>query len=104
FLSPGEIFTYIPPFSAIFIFAFILIIVTLMRQIFRDVTANALLLFAFAAIVHHFIWMTYWRYSGNAFVHYPFDYILAIGSFSIIWLKGYMKMHRETRELAEELQ
>lgn len=36
--------------------------------------------------------------------HYPFDLIFAVVCFMMVWLKGYFRTYRETKELAETLQ
>lgn len=80
------------------ILVIILIIVTLvavLKEIKKNFSDNILLLFAFVAFTHHFVWLFILTIKGTATIYYPFDLIMAVSLFSILFIKRvYESLHR----------
>jgi len=104
FASPELITSLIPVNALLASFAIVLMLIAIVRRLYIDVTENLLLLLSFIALMHSIVWMMLWRESGHSTVHYPFDYLIAIGLFTSVWFKSYFTIHAETRKLAKELQ
>lgn len=104
FSMPSQIISLLPANSAVFTFAIVLAIYVLGRRLYIDIAGNLLLLLSFLAIVHNLAWMMYWRERGISVVYYPFDFMIAVGLFSLIWFKNYFSIHAGTKQLATELQ
>lgn len=102
--TPGQILSLLPVNGMLTSIAMVVAVIVLARKLYKKLVENLLLLLSFIAIVHNLFWMMYWRESGISVVHYPFDYLIAVGLFTIIWFKDYFSVHAETRKLATELQ
>ncbi len=104
FSTPEQVISYIPVNGILSSFSIIVTVFVIGRKIYDDMAENMLLLLSFVAIVHNLFWMMYWRETGISVVHYPFDYLIAIGLFTLIWFKEYFNIHAETKRQAIELQ
>lgn len=104
FLSIPQILFLFPVY---YLFAFIVIIVTfcsIVRLYRQNPATNMFLVLSFFAVVHHYIWDLTWREQSVYLTFYPFDLIVAVVCYIIVWFKGYFQMHEETKELASSLQ
>lgn len=104
FSTPEQVISYIPVNGILTSFAIIVTVFVIGRKIYDDMAGNILLLLSFVAIVHNLFWLMYWRETGMSVVHYPFDYLIAIGLFTLIWFKEYFTIHAETKRQAVQLQ
>lgn len=104
FASPELITSLILVNALIALFAIVLMLITIVRRLYLDVTENLLLLLSFIALMHSIVWTMFWRETGSSIIHYPFDYLIAIGLFTSVWFKNYFTVHAQTRKLAQELQ
>ncbi|MFD1067286.1 ATP-binding response regulator [Oceanobacillus locisalsi] len=76
----------------------------MIRSYQQSANRNLFLIISCAAAIHHVIWALIWRGTGEYMPHYPFDLIVAIVCFMVVWFKGYFRVHEETKELAATLQ
>ncbi|MFD1453019.1 hybrid sensor histidine kinase/response regulator [Oceanobacillus sojae] len=76
----------------------------IIRSYKQSLNTDFFLVLSVAAAIHHVVWALIWRGSGVYMPHYPFDLIFAVVCFMMVWLKGYFRTYRETKELAETLQ
>lgn len=104
FSSPEQIISLIPVNGLLTSFAMILTVIMIIRKLYIDIVSNLFLLLSFIAVAHHLVWMMYWRETGISVIHYPFDYVIAVGLFALIWFKEYFAIHTRTKKLATELQ
>lgn len=102
--SPEQIISLFLVIGLVSSFSIVMTVIVIVRRLYMDVVSNFLLLLSFIAVVHHLIWLIYWRETGISVVHYPFDYIIAVGLFALIWFKEYFSIHARTKKLATELQ
>ena len=103
-LTPAQIIKLFPLFGVVAFFTILIIVVTVIRKVSENLYGNLLLLFSILATAHHFGWIVYWREIGISVVHYPIDFIVALGCFSSVWFKDYFTVHAETKKLASELE
>src|SRR5690625_3555273 len=104
FSSPAFILKSSVPLGIVAFITLGLTFFTIIRMIYQQVTQNFILLLSIIAIFHHFSWYLYWSSTGVSVLHYPFDLLVAIICFSILWFRSYTNMYVETKELAVELQ
>lgn len=70
----------------------------------KNFTGSIWLALSCVALASHFGWWIYTLNTGLKVIYYPFDLILSVILFAGVWFKQYHEMHRETKQLAEELQ
>jgi len=56
------------------------------------------------AVANHLLWWFYLLLSGEKVMYYPFDLIIAMTTFSIIWTQSYIRTFKEKDLLTEKLQ
>lgn len=78
--------------------------IAICRTVVKDMRGNLLLLFSILALIHHVIWMLFWREGGYNLLYYPFDLIISMGCLASVWFRNYFKMYENTNELATTLQ
>lgn len=59
--------------------------------------------FAIIAIINHVFWVAYMILTGTKTIYYPFDLIIAVISFAILWLKNYYQSYQQTLLVAKQL-
>ncbi|WP_080876259.1 ATP-binding response regulator [Oceanobacillus timonensis] len=79
-------------------------VLTMIRSYKQSGNRSLFLIISCAAVIHQLIWALIWRGTGEYMPHYPFDLIVAIVCFMVVWFKGYFRVHEETKELAATLQ
>ncbi|WP_080873790.1 ATP-binding protein [Oceanobacillus timonensis] len=103
FLSMPQILALRPVYN---IFALITVVVTSVSIIlmYKDKPkARNLMLLGFIAISNHGIWNFIWSGKSVYLTFYPFDMIIAVTCYTIVWFQGYFQKYRETKALAERL-
>ncbi len=78
-------------------------LILILRMALRGIQNNLLLLLTSLAFVNHFAWWTYDLAAGTKVVYYPFDLLLALITFSMIWFKRYFELYAEQNELSNKL-
>lgn len=104
FLSTPQVILMFPFY---YLFSFVTIVITffsIMKAYRQDAKNNLFLVLSFAAAIHHFVWLLIWREQNIYLTYYPFDLIVAVICYIIVWFKEYFHMHKETKELADRLQ
>lgn len=104
FLTPAQIMNLFPLFGIVAGVTILITVITIIKKIFKNLFDNLLLLLSVLAAIHHFSWVVYWREIGISVIHYPVDFMIAIGCFSSVWFRNYFVVHAETKKLANELQ
>ncbi|MFD1416547.1 ATP-binding response regulator [Oceanobacillus jeddahense] len=103
FLSIPQILALRPVYN---IFAFFTAVVTSASIILmykNNPKARNLMLLGFIAISNHGIWNYLWSGKSVYLTFYPFDMIIAVTCYTIVWFQGYFQKHRKTKDLAERL-
>ncbi|WP_040984605.1 ATP-binding protein [Oceanobacillus jeddahense] len=103
FLSMPQILALRPVYN---IFAFFTAIVTSASIILmykNNPKARNLMLLGFIAISNHGIWNYLWSGKSVYLTFYPFDMIIAVTCYTIVWFQGYFQKHKKTKDLAERL-
>ncbi|MFD1067288.1 ATP-binding response regulator [Oceanobacillus locisalsi] len=65
--------------------------------------ATYLLICSYAAITNHAIWNFIWKGQSVYLTFYPFDLLVFVTCYTIVWFQRYFQKHKETKELAERL-
>lgn len=103
FMPMSQILAIRPIYAA---FAFITVVVTSASIVlmYRDNPKAAyLLLCGFIAIANHGIWNFIWTGRSIYLTFYPFDMLIALTCYTIVWFQRYFQKHKKTEELAEKL-
>lgn len=61
------------------------------------------MLLGFIAISNHGIWNYIWSGKSIYLTFYPFDMLMAVTCYTIVWFQRYFQKHKETKDLAERL-
>ncbi|WP_342534664.1 ATP-binding protein [Lysinibacillus sp. FSL K6-0057] len=83
------------------------IVITMMLMLGRtikDIRHNVFLLLAILAFVNSILWDVLLLITGIKVISYPFDLIITIACLATLWFKDYVKVHADTKELAQKLQ
>ncbi|MFP3388883.1 ATP-binding protein [Brevibacillus sp. SIMBA_040] len=104
FLAPDQVIMLFPVYFLLVSISVVITIISILKKVMKDLKSHLLLLFSIIAMSHHLLWSIIWRESGLSFVHYPFDLIIAMGSFASVWFHDYFNMHANTKTLAATLQ
>ena len=83
------------------------IVITMMLMLGRtikDIRHNVFLLLAILAFVNSILWDVLLPITGIKVISYPFDLIITIACLATLWFKDYVKVHADTKELAQKLQ
>lgn len=104
FLAPHQVIMLFPVYFLLVSIATVITVMAIFKKIIKDIKSHLLLIFSILAMVHHFLWIIFWREIGLSVVHYPFDLIISTGCFASVWFKNYFNMHASTKELAATLQ
>lgn len=88
------------------IFAFFTVVVTstsIILMFKNNPKAKNLMLLGFIAISNHGIWNYIWSGKSIYLTFYPFDMLMAVTCYTIVWFQRYFQKHKETKDLAERL-
>ncbi|WP_340026846.1 ATP-binding protein [Paenibacillus sp. FSL K6-1096] len=103
-LSTDQLTAIFPLINLLVGIAVVIAIIAICRTVVKDMRGNLLLLFSILALIHHVIWMLFWREKGYSIVFYPFDLVISMGCLASVWFKNYFNMYKNTNELATALQ
>ena len=104
FLSTSQITSFFPAYFVVGFPAIVILLITVIKNIYKNIRHNLFLLLSIIALFHQFSWFFYWMKTGISVAHYPFDLITAIALLSSVWFKEYFTMHANTKKLASQLQ
>ncbi|MBO0992617.1 ATP-binding response regulator [Bacillus sp. SD088] len=103
FMPMSQILAIRPVYN---IFAFVTVIVTIASIVLTYKNSSKeryLLLCGFIAIANHGIWNFVWTGRSIYLTFYPFDMLIALTCYTIVWFQRYFQKHKKTEELAERL-
>lgn len=103
FMPMSQILAIRPIYVA---FAFITVVVTSASIVLTyndNPKAAYLLLCGFIAIANHGIWNFIWTGRSIYLTFYPFDMLIALTCYTIVWFQRYFQKQKKTEELAERL-
>ncbi|RXZ80249.1 response regulator [Paenibacillaceae bacterium] len=79
-------------------------LILLLRIAYKGMAENILMLLTFIAIFSSVVWAIVFNLYEIRSSYYPFDIIVALITFSLIWFKRYMEVLSHTRALTSQLQ
>ncbi|WP_040513481.1 ATP-binding protein [Gracilibacillus halophilus] len=91
-------------FSTFLIVALLLAIVSLFLNKPRSEKDTIWIFIALLALFHSYIWWGIWIEQGIDIMFYPFDLLITIGSFTVMWFRQYFDMYLQSKEQATRLQ
>ncbi|MBY7141856.1 response regulator [Virgibacillus sp. NKC19-3] len=103
FLSMPQILALRPVYN---IFAVITVVVTTASIVLMyksNPKSRNLMLLGYIAISNHGIWNYIWSGESVYLTFYPFDMMIAVTCYTIVWFQGYFQKHEKTKELAKRL-
>ncbi|WP_238655835.1 ATP-binding protein [Paenibacillus piscarius] len=103
-LNTDQLTTIFPVINLLAGTAVIIAMIAISRTVVKNLRENWLLLFSVLALIHHIIWVLFWRERGYSIVYYPFDLIISMGCLASVWFRNYFNMYKNTNELATALQ
>ncbi len=81
----------------------VFISIYLLRKIVKEKQGVIFLVLACVSIGVNILWSSYLFNTLNSIMHYPFDLIIAVLSFSAFWFRRFFRATNETKQLAEKL-
>lgn len=104
FLPTEKIFTINILYFFIGYFSFLSTIIILLFKSVQIVKEHFFILIAILAVTNNFIWTDILRGMGIKTLYYPFDLVIAIIAFSMIWFNQYFQNYTKMQILTEKLQ
>ncbi len=90
-------------FACIVILVGTVIVFLMVKTALKDIKDNLLLTLSVISFMNHFLWWGIILITGVKVVYYPFDLVIALIIFSVIWFQRYFKLFEEQKKLTAEL-
>lgn len=103
FLSMPQILALRPLYYIFGIVTAIVTISSIVSMYKTNQKAAYFLVCSYAAITNHAIWNFIWKGQSIYLTFYPFDLLIFVTCYTIVWFQRYFQKHKETKDLAERL-
>lgn len=80
------------------------VLILFLMNLKKGYAINRIYFLSLFAIGNHLLWWLYSIFSSTKVMYYPFDLIIAMTAFSVMWCRHYIAMFREKSNLTEKLQ